>query len=281
MSDIVHALDQSADWIREQDPRAAGPLFGVVLGSGLGDFTNHLDDVRVFPYADVPAFPETTVVGHDGAVVVGTFEGVTVVALRGRVHLYEGADPTTLVHPVRTLARMGAGGLLVTNAAGSVNRSYQVGDLMLITDHLNLTGRNPLVGPNDDRLGPRFPDVTRAYDPGMSDAMRAEARALGITLREGVYAGMLGPSYETPAEIHMVRTIGGDAVGMSTVLEVLAARHMGLRCVGVSVISNLAAGEGDDLDHSEVKEVADAAGPRLIALVRGLLRRKDDWWQTA
>lgn len=280
MNEVVESLERSAAWIRQAEPRVTQPFLGIVLGSGLGDLVDELSNARVLPYEDIPGFPTTGVKGHDGGLYIGELEGATVVACRGRVHLYEGHPTASVVHGVRTLCRLGARGLLITNAAGGVNTSYGVGDLMLLSDHVNLTGKNPLTGRNDDRLGPRFPDMSQAYDPFMRQAMRDEAAARGITLREGVYYGLSGPSYETPAEIRMLRTMGADAVGMSTVLEVIAARHMGVRCVGMSVISNEAADEGQELNHAEVAEVADAAAPRLVALVRGLIARRSTWWET-
>ncbi len=211
--------------------------------------------------------------------MIGTLDGIRVVACRGRVHLYEGHPVAAVVHAVRTLCALGARALLITNAAGGVNKSFGVGDLMLIDDHVNMTGRNPLTGRNVPSLGPRFPDMSRAYDVAMRQALVDTAQEQGITLQRGVYFGLSGPSYETPAEIRMVRTLGADAVGMSTVLEVIAARHMGVRCVGISVISNETADATQELDHSEVEVVADAAAPRLQALVRGLLQRRDRWWE--
>lgn len=281
MNAVVQSLERSASWLRKSEPRVNVPFLGIVLGSGLGDLVDSMEDAQAIPYEGIPGFPGTTVVGHHGALYVGTLDGVPVVACRGRVHLYEGHPVSAVVHAVRTLCHLGARGLLITNAAGGVNKTFGVGDLMLLTDHVNLTGQNPLTGPNEAALGPRFPDMSRAYDPSMSAALRDEARDAAITLREGVYFGLTGPSYETPAEIKMVRTMGADAVGMSTVLEVIAARHMGVRCVGMSVISNKAAdADQDELDHAEVKVVADAAAPRLKALVRGLLRRRESWWET-
>jgi len=279
MNAVVESLERSAAWIRQAEPRVNEPFLGIVLGSGLGDLVDVIEDPRILPYEGIPGFPTTGVVGHDGGLVVGTLDGVPVIACRGRVHLYEGHPVASVVHAVRTLCHLGAKALLITNAAGGVNASFGVGDLMLITDHVNLTGKNPLTGTNDDALGPRFPDMSRAYDPALCDVLRAEASDTGVTLREGVYFGLSGPSYETPAEIRMVRTLGADAVGMSTVLEVIAARHMGVRCVGMSCISNEAADGVQELDHADVKVVADAAGPRLSALVRGLIRRRDSWWE--
>jgi len=281
MNDVMQALSRSASWIRGQDPRVEQPFVGIVLGSGLGDFVDEIEDVRVLPYEEIPGFSTTTVTGHDGGLVIGTVEGCVVVACKGRVHLYEGRSLNDVVHAARTLALLGARGLIVTNAAGGVDRSFGVGDLMLLTDHVNFTGMNPLVGANDPSMGPRFPDMSEAYDLRMRGAIEAEAAERGIPLQKGVYFGLLGPSYETPAEVRMLRTLGAHAVGMSTVLEVIAARHMGLRCLGMSVISNAAAVEGQELDHAEVAEVADAAAPKLRALVRGLIRRRADWWDPA
>ncbi len=279
MSSVLADVDRSVDAIRSADPRTAEPFVGLILGSGLSDVVGKLDDLHTIPYPEIPGFPGTTVVGHPGELCVGTLDGVVVVCCRGRAHLYEGHDPVTVVHPIRTLVRLGARGIVITNAAGGVNRSFKVGQLMLITDHVNLTGQNPLIGPNDPALGPRFPDMSNAWDPGMSDALRAAAKAAGAELPEGSYFGLLGPTYETPAEIRMVRAMGADAVGMSTVLEAIAARHMGCRIGGLSVISNLAAGDGDELDHAHVAEIADAAGPTFFALLQGLVARRSTWWE--
>ncbi len=279
MSSVLADVDRSVDAIRSADPRTAEPFLGLILGSGLSEVVDSLEDVRAIPYPEIPGFPGTTVVGHPGELCVGTLDGVTVVCCRGRAHLYEGHDPVAIVHPIRTLVRLGARAILITNAAGGVNRTFKVGQLMLITDHVNLTGMNPLLGPNDPEIGPRFPDMSNVWDPTMSEAFRASARALGVQLPEGTYFGLLGPTYETPAEIRMIRTLGADAVGMSTVLEAIAARHMGCRIGGLSVISNLAAGDGEELDHAHVAEIADAAGPTFVALLRGLVERRRDWWE--
>lgn len=281
MPSVLEAVDRSVAAIRSADPRTAEPFLGLVLGSGLSEVVDGLDDLRSIPYPEIPGFPGTTVVGHPGELCVGTMDGVTVVCCRGRAHLYEGHDPVTLVHPIRTLVRLGARAVLITNAAGGVNRSFNVGQLMLITDHVNMTGKNPLIGPNDPELGPRFPDMTRAYDPIISQSFRDAAADAGVDLAEGTYFGLLGPTYETPAEIRFIRTGGADAVGMSTVLEAIAARHMGCRIAGLSVISNLAAGYGDELDHAHVAEIADAAGPAFVTLLRGLVARRADWWDPA
>ena len=246
------------------------PSIAVILGSGLGAFANTLESAITIPYGDIPHFPDVHVVGHSGQLVIGTIPGSTtrVAALAGRVHLYEGHAVTKVVHPVRSLAKWGVKGAILTNAAGGINPSFNVGDLMLITDHLNLSGTNPLLGLNDRRLGTRFPDMSTAYNPEFGAKISAWANACGIHLQKGVYCGLLGPSYETPAEINMLKVIGGDAVGMSTVCEVIAANHAGMSVAGFSCITNLAAGMGDEpLNHQEVKASADEARDRFIKLL--------------
>jgi purine-nucleoside phosphorylase len=247
------------------------PAAAVILGSGLGGLAERVEEAVVVPYAEIPGFPDVTVTGHRGRVVAGRLGGRPILAFQGRFHLYEGHDPEAVVRPVRTAAALGASALIVTCAAGGVNRSYHSGTLMLISDHLNLTGRNPLVGPV--RAGEvRFPGMTRAYDTELRTAARKVAALEGIELVDGVYAAVLGPSYETPAEIRMIEALGGDAVGMSTVPEVIAARAAGLRVLGIALITNPAAGLSPaDLDHGDVVAVAEAAGERLERLVTGVL----------
>lgn len=258
----------------DESVRALGisntPQVGLVLGSGLGAFADTLTDVRKVPYAEIPHFAASRVVGHSGNLCFGTVDGVRVVCMQGRVHSYEGHAPNAVVHGVRTMARLGVNSVLITNAAGGLDPTWTPGDLMLITDHLNLTGQSPLVGHNDDALGPRFPDMSRAYDPGLQAALERVATAAKIPLRKGVYAGLLGPTYETPAEIRMLRTMGAQAVGMSTVLEVIALRHMRVKVGALSCITNLAAGILDqELNHAEVEETAKARRADLLALLRG------------
>ncbi len=227
-----------------------------MLGSGLGDFADDLTDVLRIPYAEVPDMPRPSVVGHAGNLCSGTVSGVAVVCLQGRSHLYEGHSQDRAVFGARLLAELGCAVVLLTNAAGGIHASFEAGDLMLITDHLNLMGDNPLRGPNYGK-GPRFPDLSQAYDPGLLASAREAARASSVTLREGVYAAMLGPSYETPAEIRMLRALGADAVGMSTVPEVIALRQMNVRVGAISCITNLAAGiSSRPLDHAEVQATA-------------------------
>lgn len=252
---------------------AIQPKVGVVLGSGLGAFADTLEGLHKIPYGDLPHMPASAVAGHAGNFCFGRVAGVPVVCMQGRVHAYEGHPLSAVVHGVRTIARLGVGSVLITNAAGGLEPSWAPGDLMLVNDHMNLTGTNPLIGPNDDALGPRFPDMTYAYDRELQQALRDVAREAGIPLREGIYAALNGPSYETPAEIRMLRMLGAQAIGMSTVVEVLALRHMGIRVGALSCITNLAAGiAGQPLDHKEVEETARARRPELIKLLTGWVR---------
>lgn len=249
---------------------SAPPSVAVILGSGLGAFADTLLDPIKVSYGTIPFFPDVHVVGHSGQLVIGSLphSKVRVAALAGRVHLYEGHDVDRVVHPIRTLAQWGVKGALLTNAAGGINPDFNVGDLMLISDHINLSGTNPLLGPNDDRIGTRFPDMSTAYHPEFNRRIKSWADTHRLQLREGVYCGLLGPSYETPAEIRMLQAVGGDAVGMSTVCEVIAANHAGLSVAGFSCITNLASGLGSEpLDHAEVKASADEARDRFIRLL--------------
>jgi len=243
------------------------PRVAIVLGSGLGGLADRIGDAVRVPCAEIPGWPASGVEGHAGQVVAGRLGGVPVLGLAGRAHLYEGHAPSSVVLPVRVAARLGARTLFVSNAAGAVNPLFEPGDLMLISDHINLMGRSPLAGPPEPGE-PRWPDVAGGYDPGLRDAVRETARAERIGLREGVYAGMLGPSYETPAEIDMLRRLGADAVGMSTVPEVIAARALGIGCVGVSCLTNCAAGVSPGpLRHEEVLETAREAAETFERLV--------------
>lgn len=261
---------------RLQLPEGESPV-AVVLGSGLGAFAQALEGARSVPFADLPGFPPATVQGHAGRLVHGRVGQAPVLALQGRLHGYEGHDAATVAFPARVLGVLGARALVVTNAAGGANPSFVAGDLMRITDHINLTGRNPLIGPNEDALGPRFPDLSRAWDARLATALEEAARAAGLSLRAGVYLQMNGPSYESPAEIRMARTLGADAVGMSTVPEVIAAAHMGLPVCGISCITNLAAGIAQHaLTHEEVMEVARAVEGKFLDLLRAFVPRAFD-----
>ena len=237
---------------------SARPTVGMVLGSGLGDFANTLEDPAVIPFSQIPNFPTPTVPGHSGALIFGRKQGKDVVVLQGRVHYYEGLSQQELTLPVRVLAAIGVRQLILTNACGGVNLAFRPGDLMLITDHINFSGSNPLIGPNLDSFGPRFPDCSDIYTSSLRSAIREKAAKNGISLREGVYAMYSGPNYETPAEIRMFRILGADVVGMSTVPEALVACQSGLQVVGISCITNMAAGVlPQKLSHAEVIEVAD------------------------
>lgn len=250
------------------------PSVGIVLGSGLGGFADELDGPVEIPYGDIPGWPVATALGHAGTLVVGMFRGVPVVVMKGRAHLYEGHPAEKVVFGVRVLGALGVRTLVITNACGGIREGLAPGDLVLVSDHINLQGTSPLAGPNDDSLGPRFPDMTGAYDPALRAAAHEAADRLGEPLAEGVYAAWLGPAFETPAEIRMIRTLGGDLVGMSTVPEVLAARHMGLRCLAVSCVTNMAAGIlPEPLDAEHVLAVGAAAQGRLTALLGELLPR--------
>lgn len=244
-------------------PRAA-----IVLGSGLGDYAEQIRVESEVPYSEIEGFPVSTVPGHAGKFIFGYLESIPVVCMKGRVHYYEGYDIADVVLPARLMKLLGADILFLTNAAGGVNTSFHAGDLMLIRDHISLFAPNPLIGANMDELGTRFPDMSTVYDAGLQDVIRRCAKENGIYLQEGVYAQLTGPSFESPAEIRMMRTLGCDAVGMSTVVEAVAANHMGMRICGISCISNLAAGmTSNPLTHEEVQEAADMAAPNFTRLV--------------
>jgi purine-nucleoside phosphorylase len=265
-------VKEAADAIAGRVPDV--PAVAVVLGSGLGDFANGVGDSQSIPYDQLPHWPASRVVGHEGRLVVGTVEGHTIAALSGRCHAYEGHDLRTVTFAVRALGLRGVKTLILTNAAGGVNTGFAQGALMVIDDHINLMGDNPLVGANDERFGPRFPDMTDVYSPRLRRIADETARANGTTLPHGVYAALLGPSYETPAEIRYLRTIGADAVGMSTVPEAIAARHMGIDVLGLSCITNMAAGVlPQPLDHAEVMETARRVRGQFIALLEGIVAR--------
>jgi purine-nucleoside phosphorylase len=264
-------LDEAVRAIRaRRDPAAR---VGLVLGSGLGSFAEGLAGRLAIPYAEIPNFPVSTgVVGHAGELVLGRVGETPVAVLSGRVHFYEGRTLADCVFPARVLARLGVKGVILTNAAGGVRLTFRPGDLMVITDHINGFGTNPLVGPNEDALGPRFPDMSAVYDPVLRRIAKAAARHLRIPLREGVYIGLHGPSYETPAEIRALRRIGADAVGMSTVPEAIALRHAGARVLGISTITNMAAGiQKKPLDHTEVMATAQRIGSRLVSLLTAVV----------
>ena len=272
MTDQFTLADAAAKHILART--ALRPTIGLVLGSGLGAFADSLTDAARVPYAEIPSFPQSTAIGHAGRLVIGNAGQVAVAAMQGRVHLYEGYSAREVTFPIRVFARMGVRAVIITNAAGGINLGYSQGALVLIRDHINLQGTNPLVGPNDDRFGVRFPDMTQAYSRAYREIAREEAAKLSIMLHEGVYAALLGPSYETPAEIEYLRRIGADLVGMSTAAEVIAASHMGLNVLAISCVTNMAAGILDQpLSHAGVIETGERVKTTFEALLHAVLPR--------
>lgn len=271
-NDELSRATQAADFILSRTPLR--PRIALVLGSGLGAFADELSDATRIPYCAIPNFPQSTAIGHAGNLVVGVIDGVPVAAMQGRVHLYEGYSAQQVAFPMRVFSRMGIKAVALTNAAGGVNPGYSQGALVAVRDHINLQGQNPLVGANDERFGPRFPDMTDAYDAACRRVAGEEARRLGIELFQGIYAALLGPSYETPAEIRYLRTIGADLVGMSTVPEVIAAHHLQMRVLAISCVTNMAAGmSGDKISHEEVLETGESVHAKFVALLRAVLPR--------
>lgn len=263
-------IEEAVEAIRQRSTVA--PRIGVILGTGLGSLAEDVTGGTAIPYNEIPHFPAVRSRGHAGELVLGHLEGQPVVVMGGRAHLYEGNSPERVVFPVRVMKQLGVGKLLITNAAGGINLEFRAGSLMLIADHINLTGQNPLAGPNDPELGPRFPDMTEAYSEELRALARRVAGERSIPLAEGVYVGVLGPSFETPAEIRMARALGADAVGMSTVMEVIAANHCGMSVLGISLISNMAAGIlSQKLMEGEVFAAADEAREEFTSLVHGII----------
>ncbi len=270
-----------ADTVFDRATAAAGfilartqlrPKIAIVLGSGLGAFADQLESATAIPFAEIPHFPQSTVLGHSGKLVIGTVAGIPVAVMQGRVHAYEGYSSEEVTFPVRVLGRMGVRALVLTNAAGGINDAFKRGQLVLIADHINFSGRNPVAGPNDERLGPRFFDMSEAYSARLRQLAHEAARALEFRLDEGVYLSVLGPSFETPAEIRAFRTLGADLVGMSTVQETIVARHMGIEVLGISCVTNLAAGiQAEPLSHEEVMETGRAVEKQLAGLLTGLV----------
>jgi purine-nucleoside phosphorylase len=272
MTDQFTIAESAAQFILKGTPLR--PKIGLVLGSGLGAFADALSDATRVPYADIPFFPQSTAIGHAGCLVIGNAGSVAVAAMQGRVHQYEGYSAQEVAFPIRVFARMGIRAVILTNAAGGINLGYSQGALVLIRDHINLQGTNPLVGANDDRFGVRFLDMTQAYSRAYREIAREEAAKLNIMLHEGIYAALLGPSYETPAEIEHLRRIGADLVGMSTVAEVIAARQMELNVLAISCVTNMAAGILDQpLSHAEVMETGERVKSTFESLLRAVLPR--------
>jgi purine-nucleoside phosphorylase len=270
-NEFEHA-DIAATYISSQS--SLKPEIALVLGSGLGAFADEFSHSTKIPYVKIPHFPRSTAIGHAGKLVIGNVGGIPVAGMQGRVHLYEGYSVKDVSFPVRVFARMGVKAVILTNAAGGIKREFTQGTLVIIKDHINLQGANPLSGPNDERFGARFPDMSCAYDRRFREMAIGEGNRMGIGMYEGVYAALPGPSYETPAEIRYLRTIGADLVGMSTVPEVIAARHSGIRVLGISCVTNAAAGILDQpLDHKEVLETAERVKGQFIGLLKALIPR--------
>ncbi|WCK55965.1 purine-nucleoside phosphorylase [Aneurinibacillus sp. Ricciae_BoGa-3] len=249
------------------------PEIGLILGSGLGVLAEEIEDAVKIDFSEIPHFPVSTVEGHAGKLVVGSLNGKQVAAMQGRFHFYEGYSMQQVTFPVYVMRQLGIHSIIITNACGGMNRSFSPGDLMIIADHINLTGSNPLIGKNLEEFGPRFPDMSTAYTPEYRQLARQKARELGITIQEGVYTGISGPTYMTPAELIMLARLGGDAVGMSTVPEVIAARHVGMKVLGISCVTDMAIGEElEPLTHEQVVEVANRTRPRFIQLVTSVLK---------
>lgn len=268
---ISQQLASAATFIRTRTQVA--PQIAIVLGTGLGALAGEINAQATIPYADIPGFPRSTVEGHAGKLVLGSLEGKSVVAMAGRVHFYEGYPLAEVVFPIRVMRALGATALIVSNAAGGLNRQWAAGDLMIIADHINFMGTNPLIGPNDAALGPRFPDMSVPYDRALITLAERVALAEGIAIRKGVYVAVSGPSFETPAELRMLSRWGADAVGMSTVPEVIAARHMGMRVLGITTITDMATGEQvAPVTHEEVLAVAKQVEPKFIRLVKRVAR---------
>ncbi len=271
MASLKQQIDRAVSVVRERVSLA--PQVAIILGSGLGALAGEVRADAVVPYAEIPGFPRSTVEGHAGNLLVGRLEGRAVAVMQGRAHFYEGYSLADVVFPVRVIRALGARVLLVSNAAGGINRLWSSGDLMIIADHINFMGSNPLMGPNDPDLGPRFPDMSQAYEPDLIALAERAALAEGIAIRKGVYAGVHGPSYETPAELRMLRGWGADAVGMSTVPEVIAARHMGMRVLGITAITDMATGEQiKTVTHEDVMAVAREIEPKFIRVVKRIVR---------
>jgi len=272
MNKLEGVIDEAAAWIQSRTKYK--PTIAMILGSGLGAIGDMIESSECYPYGEIPGFPHATVSGHAGRLVIGKLEGKEVIIMQGRFHFYEGHSMEEVTFPIRVMKRLGIDILIVTNAAGAVNKGYVPGDLILIADHINFQGTNALIGKNFDSFGPRFPDLSVPYDPELRHIAKVTATELNIELREGVYAALTGPNYETPAEVRMMRTLGADAVGMSTVPEVVVANHSGMRCLGISCMTNMAAGVVDvPLSHEEVLATSERVRDRFVKLMIGIVKR--------
>ncbi|MFJ7828672.1 purine-nucleoside phosphorylase [Peribacillus sp. NPDC097206] len=268
---MFNSIETAAEFIKNKVEGT--PDIGLILGSGLGVLADEIENPIIIPYHEIPEFPVSTVEGHAGQLVIGNLSGKQVVAMQGRFHFYEGYSMEKVTFPVRVMKLLGVETLIVTNAAGSVNESYAPGDLMIITDHINLMGTNPLIGANEDRFGPRFPDMSEAYNKELRAKAKTIASTLGLDVKEGVYIGNSGPTYETPAEVRMARVLGGDAVGMSTVPEVIVARHCGMKVLGISCLTNMASGILDQpLSHVEVIETTEKVKSSFLEFVKSIVK---------
>ncbi|MDM5199590.1 purine-nucleoside phosphorylase [Fictibacillus enclensis] len=272
MATLLSNMNEAATLIQSKI-EGMQPEIGLILGSGLGELADEIENPVQIDYSEIPHFPVSTVEGHAGKLVIGTLNGKTVLAMQGRFHYYEGYSMQDVTFPVRVMKGLGVKLLVVTNACGGMNPEFSAGDLMIINDHLNMTGANPLIGPNDAELGPRFPDMSTAYTPELVQFTKETAASLGINVQEGVYAGITGPTYMTKAELRMLRTVGGDAIGMSTVPEVIVASHMSLKVIGISCITDMAiADELEPLTHEQVVAVANRTKPKFINLVKEIVK---------
>lgn len=267
---LLKNIETSSEYILKKSKYK--PTIGLILGSGLGSLADLIEDAEFFPYEEIPNFPVSTVEGHEGRLVIGKLNGKTVVAMQGRFHYYEGYEMQQVTFPVRVMKLIGVETIIVTNAAGAVNKDFKPGDLMIINDHINLSGVNPLIGKNLDKFGVRFPDMSNAYDKDLIKTVENVAKNLNIDIKQGVYTLLTGPSYETPAEIRMIRTLGGDAVGMSTVPEVIIANHSGMKVIGISCLTNMAAGIlNEPLNHKEVIETSNMVKSKFMSLMSSLI----------
>lgn len=272
MGQLLQKMEEAKGYI--QSLQTIKPTIGLILGSGLGELADEIQDAVRVPYESIPHFPVSTVEGHAGQLVIGRLQGQAVIAMQGRFHYYEGYSMQEVTFPVRVMKALGVEHLIVTNACGGMNPGFEPGDLMLIQDHLNMTGANPLIGENEAELGPRFPDMSRAYTPELLGLVEETAKSLDIRVKKGVYAGITGPTYMTPAELKMLRLVGGDAVGMSTVPEVIVASHMKMKVIGISCVTDMAIGEHlEPLSHEQVIEVANRTKPKFISLVKEIVTR--------
>ncbi|TWI57977.1 purine-nucleoside phosphorylase [Halalkalibacter nanhaiisediminis] len=270
MENMLEKMKQSATYI--EGKLKTTPKIGLILGSGLGELADEIENAVKIPYGDIPNFPVSTVEGHAGQLVIGTLHGKEVVAMQGRFHYYEGYSMQEVTFPVRVMKQIGVELMVVTNACGGMNKNFAPGDLMVITDHLNMTGDNPLIGHNHEELGPRFPDMSHAYTPELVNFVMETGKKLDISLQKGVYAGVTGPTYMSGAELIMLRNLGGDVVGMSTVPEVIVARHADMKIIGISCITDMAVGEEiQGITHAEVVEVANRTKPKFIKLVKEIV----------